>query len=476
MKPEMSKMEFANLELRLRQLRLAEVPIAPPGLHQVIPTVPATTAQRHRLSLRLTGSSPLRRGTLLVGVAAALVIAVVASSFVVNFRAAQTAGPAASADWRWQKADGTILGLVSSVARGYVAVCKPAGPAAATPTDALDQLQQQLGGPDAGSLCTSPDGTTWTTPPDPHILDVPAGSTFSPGMQAQFGDVRLIASMRSDGAGNSVTDLWRSTDGVSWKRVADPRLQNLTVMSLGVLNGRFMGAAMDVSTATGWVVASADGLTWQRTSQLPAEPNSSVVAAGLMTLSSDGVVRMSRDGSSWRELQLPGGIWYVGTITQLSDGEYVASGMGSDGPAQHILRSNDGISWRIDEGDVPGSIIGLTWLGGRFVATILEGVAPDEIPSANLADLRLWQSFDSGHTWSRLIGPEGEQMAGLAIPMGDAIGVVVPDAQNAWHLAWIGRLGPSSNPAPSSKPSPVALSTTQGYWITTADDAVWNLN
>jgi hypothetical protein len=447
MKREMTDTDVARLEQMLRQIRPASSS-ASKAVHEFIAKVPAATASRRPLAIRLSESRAIRRGAFVVGLAAALVIALVVSSFLVNIRATQTSGPAASDDWTWQKADGSVMNGAVKVARGYVATCTPAGMVPAAPTGTVGPGPQVFIQPD--SLCTSADGATWTTPPDPRIADIPAGSTFSPGIMAQLGRVTLIASMTVDTTGNSVTDLYRSADGVSWRRVDDPQLQHLSVLSMGVLRGEFKGVAMDVSTSIGWVISSTDGMTWQRVSQLPAQPNGASIAGGLVTFSSADVVRMSRDGSNWQELRLPSRILYEGVRAELSGGGYIASGLSGDTAAQHILRSDDGVSWRVDDGDIPGAIIDLTWLdGGRWVASVQEGASPpylaDLLP---LADLGLWQSFDNGRTWSRLIGPDGKQLAGVTIRVGDALGVVVPDAQNyARHLVWIGTPGKSPAPA-----------------------------
>ena len=443
MKREMTDTDVVRLEQMLRHIRPASSP-APQSVHEFVATVPATTTTRRPVASRLSESRAIRRGAFAVGLAAALVVALVVSSFLVNIR--QT-GPAASADWTWQKADGSVMGGALRVARGYVTVCMTPGMVAATPTESLSPGKVVFHLPD--SLCTSVDGATWTNPPDPRIMDIPTGSTFPLASLAQFGSISLLAKWTSDAAGNDVTDLYRSADGVSWKRVDDPQLRNLQVTSLGVVHGQFMGVATDVSTSIGWIIRSPDGQSWERASQLPDQPGSGMVQAGLIFYASvDGVWRASRDGSSWQDVHLPAGIWDFWGVVELSAGGYIASGMGEE-TALHILRSDDGLSWRIDDGDIPGTIIDLTLLdGGRCVASVQEGApSPPNLGDPLAHAGGLWQSFDNGRTWSRLIGPDGRQMTGETVPVGDRLGVLVRDAQGYRHLAWVGTPGRSPAPA-----------------------------
>ena len=439
MKRDMNDSDFAGLEVSLRHLRPASAPAAPQSLRQFIATVPNATP-RTPLAARFAGSLSLHRAVFVAGVTAALVIALVVSSFVVNFRAAQTSVPGAGTGWHWQKADGTIVSRPLAVANGYIATCTQ-GAAPAASTDSLEQLQRVFNGQNGASLCTSSDGATWTIPADPRIANVPDGSAFKPNDLARLGDVSVVTSFSTDTSGNSVTDLWRSVDGVSWAKVEDQRLQNLMIASLGAIDGQFIGLAEDVATHTGWTVASPDGRTWSRVTQLPAEPMESSVSGGVMFLGSGGLDRVwtSRDGTTWQAAQMPAGIDFIAGVTRLSGGGYVAHGQIKDVPATRLLRSSDGATWVVDQGDLDGSILAVVVVGDRLVASVLEGVKPEEVTAAALpADLRLWQSLDGGRTWSRLNGPDGTQLAGQPLPMGDAVGVEVPDASNVPHLTLVG--------------------------------------
>jgi hypothetical protein len=234
-----------------------------------------------------------------------------------------------------------------------------------------------------------------------------------------------------------------------------------------------MGVALDLSTKIYWIIRSPDGQLWERASQLPEQLMDMVQAGLIFSESMDGVWRASRDGSSWQDVHLPAGVSDIEGVVELSAGGYIASGTHLDETIGqrivHILHSDDGLSWSIDDGDFPGAITDVTSVGDRLVASVAQGVALDQrttsAPPTNLLDRQsvdaahLWQSFDAGHTWSPLIGSDGKHMTGETVPVGDSLGVVVRDAQGYMHLAWVGTPGKSPAPATPRAATPTSAAT-----------------
>jgi hypothetical protein len=98
-------------------------------------------------------------------------------------------------------------------------------------------------------------------------------------------------------------------------------------------------------------------------------------------------------------------------------------------------------------------------MGDVLVASGIPGSPAESSPS----DLRIWQSQDWGSTWQPLMGPDGNQLAGLAIPLGNVrngVAIRSTEAATQNRLAWVGKWsGPSSSPTPQPLHSVAAAST-----------------
>jgi hypothetical protein len=428
MKPDTQDFE-RGLERRLWLCAVDHSPAAPRALYDFIETVPEMP-RRSTWSGRTVGLPGLRRGALAVAVTAALVAAVVLSSVVLNVRQTQTSGPG-SGGWIWQRADGSVVGGTSQVARGFIGSCNP----------------NHFGD---GTLCSSPDGLHWSTPADPSIVKVEGGGAFEPINVVRFGrewlalgapaEVNLASPSfpaPTDSVGNGMT-LWRSTDGVDWVQVDQAPFAGLSLTNIGALRNGFIVVAASTPDDPGWTLTSPDGATWTRSSHLPATPGFSAAdSTGLyigQRSPSPGEWRTG-DGTNWTPLTLPAGIEFVSQVHGVPGGGFVAAGLGSSAQ-ETLLRSADGIRWEAGTGTLNGTLFGISVIGDRIVASTIPGSMADLKPS----DLRLWQSEDWGLTWQPLVGPDGIQMSGLSLPMGDGLAIKVADPQSASRLTWVGTL------------------------------------
>jgi hypothetical protein len=446
MRPEMNDVELAQLELRLRKSVVGHAPAAPEALVRFIDTVPAIEPERRRPSLAHARPG-VRRAFFALAAAAAIVLAVAGASALVTIRGSQTPGlPAPGDGWSWQQADGTLVDMVSQVARGFIGVCRS----------------------DTGtwSLCTSADGSTWAVPPDKSILTVEGSDQFWPWQVARSGGVYVaIGSVQmcptSDGcsqplpvppgtgSGNLV---WRSTDGVRWNRVDSPAFVGLGVAQVGEVAGSFAATALG-SSGQGWALTSADGLVWSRSSQLPAQPGTAMIgdllgqpalwspgSAGLCVgdgSPTDPVEWRSLDFKTWTRVNLPSDIAFA-CGGRVADGSYLGIGPAASAkPAVgfKIVRSADGLTWRVDQGNLDGFIVSMAYVGDRLVA----GVSTTQLFEATNQVLPIWESADLGHTWQPLLDSTGKQLEGVVKNVGDRVGIYAGVGGTAMgRLEWLG--------------------------------------
>jgi hypothetical protein len=444
MKPEMHETEISRLELRLRQRRPKREPTAPQSLRTFVAEVPVATSPRGRLAVRLGEAPSLRRGAGLAGIAATLVLAILVSSLLIDIRSGQIPGPPGSAGWTWQRADGSAVSSIFSTAHGYVGVCR----SAVAPADSMEQLQQAFSG--AASLCSSSDGTTWTSPPDPSIVNAAAG--FRPTSYARAGSTYVATSSSALGGDQPV---WYSSDGVSWRPTDEAQFEGLSVFNVLALNGRLYALAM--GDPSGALFATDNGADWSRVSELPVTPNFggfAITGDRIAIGASDGDEWVTYDGVHWEKVALPAGVDFLGVL-RVGDGDSVAFGSTSASPVLKLLRSSDGIDWAEDQGDLGGGIVALVTVGDRLVASVLEEDPASSVTgSALYKDLPLWQSLDWGRTWLPLLGPDGTQLAGFATTIGDKLGVDITDEQGGPHLEWVGTLAPVEQATPPATNTP----------------------
>lgn len=226
------------------------------------------------------------------------------------------------------------------------------------------------------------DGVTWR-PSDPWAL--PPGAV-EPKWGADASAAWAVpggweaARVSWEGASSSPVDIWRSTDGITWERVA---------------------ALESPANNVGHGVAVGDDGTrvrWDSLFICPAEGDCPA---------SQGLLRTSVDGATWTELvtfpgadviitrvapPIPGqrSTWVVAGFEIHSDG---AGGFGT--PTGRIWTSSDLSTWIAADLEVPdgarSSIIGLTWSHDRLVAVDGAGltwVSPDGSSWTLLTDRR----------------------------------------------------------------------------------------
>jgi hypothetical protein len=464
----MDDKELAALEQRLRRAAAGHKPQAPDSLLRFIDSVPAQAKTSHTMGLMRVGwRAP--RSVLAVATAAAVVFAVVAGIALVAVRNGLVDQSAPGAAWRsdgwsWQRADGTLVNGAIQVPNGYVGSC---------------------GSPREPALCTSPDGLQWTTPADPRIFIAEGDSQYLTSI-AQWDGVFVatgpiggtyVASTAtptpiltaSDGtAANSgpTTPIWRSTDGVHWSRVDSPAFSGLTVTYMVALGSGFVAITSSTPDETGWALTSTDGLTWVRASKLPVQPGISAAgAAGLFITSTTTQADVWRtlDGKTWTRAHLPDGIG-LGQSYKVPGGGYVALGMSAAAAEFQILRSADGLTWQVDQGDLVGAPLGFVAVGDRFVADVspvpLNSTSyPDASAFASIA-FQVWQSVDWGRTWQPLLDSSGHQLSGRVWSLGDRLAISVRDDSTlASRITWVGTPSEMAPPAQSTQPSTESIST-----------------
>jgi hypothetical protein len=466
MRLDVDEREFEDLEIRLRRSAAGHRPAVPDELMRFIDTVPDSYHRRSRLATAIA-LPRLRAGFAVAATAAALIVAIVAGMALVSVRNGQPGAsidpeaPVTGSGWTWQRADGSVLGGIDivgglgsalqpafQVANGYVGLCGAGG--------------------DNETLCTSSDGLRWTSPADPKIVVVAGGGQFLPNDIVRSGSVLVALGQgeRSDMSGL----LWRSTDGLHWSEDDSPTLYGFSGQTIGVLAGGFAmigNMSGDIGGWPRWVMTSADGLDWVRSSQLPVKPRT--FGVGPMRLFVGGSagatteVWQSLDGTEWTRVDMPAGITPVREYT-LSGGGFVGSGwvgtsqgdantLANTFLASHLLRSADGVSWQIDDDGIPGEAGNLVAAGGRlfanvsvpYTATATPTYAPYS-PEWMAQMYAIWQSSDEGRSWQPVADGTGRQMSGLLSEMGGRLTVSTWNADApGWGLAWVGT--PSSPPA-----------------------------
>ena len=427
----MDEVEEGPLEQRLRRSAAGHSPAAPEWLVGFIETVPARHRTAGRLALALDRPR-VRRGVFATVVVAAALLAIVGSATLVAVRNGQNVEPGTPslAGWTWQKADGTNVNRPYQVANGYMGGC----------------------GQD-DTLCTSPDGLHWTTPADPSIVAVDGGAYFVPNTVARIGGIYVATSESSSMAnpapcGTSAvtcgptTVMWRSTDGLHWSRVDLPDFSGLTLIDVSSLSGFFIAYAAGTPDETGWVLTSIDGLSWVRSSRLPVQPEISSSGTTGIQVGSAGTQWRTTDGTHWTQMTVPAG-WTVGSIYAIPSGGFVGLGMSQTAVGYQILTSADGLTWRIDPGDLQGVPLALDSVGGRLFADVsaspLNASAYPDSSAFGATAFEIWQSADWGRTWQPLLDASGEQMSGLVTAVGSRLFISSADpVVTDWRIAWVG--------------------------------------
>ncbi len=215
-----------------------------------------------------------------------------------------------SGGWRWHELNLSPGESVVRLPTGYVGRC-------------------------GDSMCTSPNGWTWQTPPDPAIFATDGPALFTP----------FNVSRRPDG-GNYVLaaaeGVWYSADGVRWQPSGGSNLTDATV--LAGPEG-FAAIALVVAESSERLFLSNDGETWSRAPKnmdhyflLQGHGDTSAGIVGGV----DGktAYMYSKDGRHWTPAHVPTGAIGWAIPARLADGSLLAAPGG-----ELLLHSTDGQAW-----------------------------------------------------------------------------------------------------------------------------------
>jgi hypothetical protein len=263
------------------------------------------------------------------------------------------------------------------------------------------------------------DGDVWE-PLSPELL---GGSQLAPMVNLPSGLLAIGSAFRRQPSSSwSRPTLWQTTDGQSWRALADvPALAGepdkwIETVNAAVRDGSGLIAVggqvpADVSSANAEAWTSADGVAWSRADV--EDPTGATMTAILrigdryLAIGTDGVsahagggtgtgMWISTDGRRWaRASRFPGALM---RCIGAGGGRFVAVGMMStfDAPAapgDPFWTSKDGVNW--EQGEADGArpesfegISGLTWTGTLWIAV----GGTDDRPVA-------WTSPD-GRSWT----------------------------------------------------------------------------
>jgi hypothetical protein len=420
--------DFEGLLRRRLAAAAAGLPADPPAsLFEYIEDVPVSHLRASRRSTMLR-RGPVFARWLAVG-AAAIVVSALATQAIVNVRSSQ--GPAAGGSWTWFRTTGDPVpwGL-ARVGAGYLGSCAAGGEAIP---------------------CTSPDGVRWSSPMDPSIVSISGAQADTlPQGVVELNDIYVAVPFPGEGD----SPIIRSTDGVHWTSVVSPALadwRQVRYFQVGKLADRFALVWRMSDSDPGTVFTSFDGLEWTVAGHVPGVFEESLPgAAGLYVRNASDPRQGWRtvDGASWNAVTFSDGMPY--SPTKLPDGGFVAQGSSSGA----IIRSADGLTWTPDQGDLVGYPNGFAVVGGRLVVDVTTAPRHD-----GTAYGPVWESFDWGKTWQPIVGPDGAQLAGQPIGLGDALGI----AQNG-RLVSVGFLDGrtiASAPPPTAQPTPTPTPTSR---------------
>jgi hypothetical protein len=435
----MNDFELEEIEDRLRRAVSGRGLEPPDDLLDFVEAVPRLHRRRSGVALALGRPAGLARGMALA--VAAVVIAALATQAVVVIRSGQ---PGSGQGWTWYKVDGMSPHVMFRVAQGYVGEC----------------------GSEPALACSSADGVHWSTPPDPSIASIEGSSVegFVPENVLEVDGVWLgIPSPTWPGF--SFATPVRSTDGVHWSVVRSSvldELQTANYVQLAKLADRFIYVAT-WDSGESLAYTSTDGLNWIETGELPAEPGASLGGdAGFFLQSPSQPDRYWRtvDGVTWTRVQLaPFGIPL--NVAKIPGGGFVAQGFENG----QIIKSDDGLSWHVDQGNLPGYPLELAVVGGRMLVSVSPAPVSSDTPRS--AAEPIWGSLDWGKTWQPLLGPGGRQLAGSPVSMGDGAGII----DRSYGLASVGFLDGRSIASPPAA-TPTAAPTPEPAVATRLPDAL----
>ena len=260
--------------------------------------------------------------------------------------------------WRWHELD-RIPGAgtrVVRIANGYLGRC-------------------------GDSMCTSNDGWSWQTPPDPAIFSADATAVFTPSEIAH-----------RPGAGYVILaeGLWYSADGVRWEPSATPDgSHGFMGLAAGAFGFAAVGEPSSAQPVDPGIYVSADGASWTVNERLTygtfvdpgGDPDTS---AGLLAnMPKANKYLYSADGRTWATASVPAGTYTSDQPHRLADGSLLTYADGT------LLRSSDGRTWT--------KLARSFEQGGSMVVSNGRLVIVDR--GSGVA----WESSDSGRTFHKLM-------------------------------------------------------------------------
>ena len=279
---------------------------------------------------------------------------------------------------------GPLLHGVVAVPNGLVGICDPSGEK-------------------VGTACTSPDGLTWSTEPDPAIFKKVGSDPFRAKLVAHSPTTWVAAEGVFAGWGieEPYAVLWRSGDGVTWSRVPEsPILKGYQIGALNFAHGTFFAYGIDSS-----VLSSADGISWRR-AQAGIVPVPETTGTGFFGADYDGArlgqpKYFSIDGAGWRPAKgLDSGDELV-SLVELPTGGYLAAFYSPSARQDVDFSSADGVTWQAMSPS-PAAMGTVVVVGDKLVGS--GPVDPSEPASVP------WSSVDGGRSWQRLTQDDGNPM------------------------------------------------------------------
>lgn len=195
-----------------------------------------------------------------------------------------------------------------------------------------------------GIILTSPDGRTWTQR-DPRV--------FSQLLKVAYGNGRYVAT----GVGGQIR---YSYDGIHWNPGA----------SVGIgYPGIVHGAGRFVVAGWGYVYASTDLMSWQKSS-IPDFIDVSSLSFGngvFVAIGTLGLYRSS-DGFSWAKVSFPSVMTRDPAFVAFGNGTFLATWLDGSSGAISLLTSSDGLAWTSRSAGTPVDLYNVTFRNGQFVS------------------------------------------------------------------------------------------------------------
>jgi hypothetical protein len=319
--------------------------------------------------------------------------------------------------WRWHELDripdaGT---RVVRIANGYLGRC-------------------------GDSMCTSNDGRSWQTPPNPAIFSADATAVFTPYEIAH-----------RPGAGYVILaeGLWYSADGVRWEPSATPDgSHGFMGLAAGAFGFAVVGEPSNAQPVDPGIYVSADGASWTVNGRLTygtfvdpgGDPDTS---AGLLAnMPKANKYLYSADGRTWATASVPAGTYTSDQPHRLADGSLLIYADGT------LLRSSDGRTW--------------TKLARRFEQGGSMAVSNGRLVIVDRGSGVAWESSDSGRTFHKLMDGVGsvEQFGDLVLLRtsigGSFVGASLSPLETSGETPTATGLPASSGP-PGYTPPPTPL-------------------